>query len=564
MRVLIVGGVAAGMSAAARLRRLDEQAEIIVFDRDRYVSYASCGLPYHIGGTIEDRQELLVATPEYLHANLALDVRIEHEVLSIDRDAHQVTVRQRASGKQTVERYDKLVLALGAEPLRPPIPGIDLPRVLALRSIGDMDAIIARIESGAKRAVVIGGSYIGVEVIEALHSRGLAVELVELQDQVMPLLDREIAAGLREHLEAHGVAVHVGVSARSFSESEGHVAVELSDGRRLATDLVILAVGVRPAVGLAKAAGLELGPRGGLKVDAQLRTSDPDIYAAGDMIEVIDTVTGDPAIIALAGPANRQGRIIADQICGRATSYASTQGTAIVKVFERTAAMTGASEKTLRRIGRPYEKVYVHPADHAGYYPDAEQMQIKLLFAPTSGALLGAQIIGGAGVDKRIDVLATALRAGLTVFDLEELELAYAPPYASAKDPINMAGFTAANLLRGDVRFWYAEQYPAQAQDALFVDVRNPDEYAEWHIPHAVNIPLPELRHRIEELRALADGRLVRLYCMVGFRSYLAYRALCQAGYADVATLAGGARTMIAYYGSVLPIPAPLADLAAR
>ncbi|MDZ4717818.1 MAG: FAD-dependent oxidoreductase [Roseiflexaceae bacterium] len=548
MNMVIVGGVAAGMSAAARLRRLDEQAEIIVLERDRYVSFANCGLPYHISGDIPDREQLLVATPEHLRATLNLTVRTRHEVVGIDREAKQVQVLDRASGTQYVQPYDKLLLAQGAEPIRPPTPGLEHPRILTLRSIPDMDAVKAAAD-GAHSAVVIGASYIGLEVAEALRKRGLAVDLVELQEQVIPLFDREMTGALHEHLSEQGVTLHLGTAAAAFHDDSGRVVVELRDGTNITTDLVLLAVGVRPASGLAKAAGLALGPRGGVAVDRHLRTSDPNIYAAGDMIEVIDTITGEPAVIALAGPANRQGRIVADHVCGRDAAYTTTQGTAIVQVFDMTAASTGASEKTLRRTGRSFRKIYVHPNDHAGYYPGAVPMHIKLLFSPDDGRVLGAQIVGTAGVDKRIDVLATAIRAGMTVFDLERLELAYAPPYGSAKDPINMAGFVAANLMRGDVVFWYAEEYPGRAQGATVIDVRNADEYADGHLPTAVNIPLPELRARFAEVAQLAEQGPVLLYCMVGFRSYVAYRILRQRGVEQVATLAGGMKTFIGLHG---------------
>jgi NADPH-dependent 2,4-dienoyl-CoA reductase/sulfur reductase-like enzyme/rhodanese-related sulfurtransferase len=556
-QIVIVGGVAAGMSAAARLRRLDEQAHIVVLERDRYVSYANCGLPYHIGGAIPERESLLVATPEHLRATLNLDVRTEHEVVAVDRAAKRVRVRDHASGASYSEPYDVLVLAQGAGPLRPPVPGIDHPRVFTLRSIPDMDAIVAAIDAGAQAAVVIGASYIGVEAAEALRARGLDVHLVELQDQVMPLLDSEMATDLSFHMEHHGVALRLGTAAAAIHDRGGALTVELRDGERIDADLAVLAVGVRPVAGLAQAMGLALGPRGGIAVDAHMRTSDPSIYAAGDMVEVTDTVTGEPALIALAGPANRQGRIVADNICGRDATYTSTQGSAIVKVFEMTAGMTGASERTLQRVGRPFRKVYLHPSSHAGYYPGGNSMHLKLLFAPDDGRVLGAQIVGYDGVDKRLDVLATAIRAGMTVFDLERLELAYAPPYSSAKDPVNMAGFVAANLLRGDVELWYAEEYERQPHGTAFVDVRDRQEFAEWHIPGAVNIPLPELRGRLDEVRRLAAAGPVRLYCMVGFRSYLAYRILRQHGIGDVATLAGGAHTFTSFYRTALATGAP-------
>ncbi len=551
-RIVIVGGVAAGMSAAARLRRLDEQAEIVVLERDHYVSYANCGLPYHIGGVIPKRESLQVTTPEHLRATMNLDVRTEQDVVGVDRDAKLVQVVDLLSGTRYAEPYDVLVLTQGATPLRPPVPGIDHPRVLTLRSIPDMDAIIALIDAGAQSAIVIGGSYIGVEVAEALRMRGLAVDLVELQPQVMPLLDPELATDLRDHMTLHGVGMHLGTAATAFHDRGGRVTVDLQSGDSLTADLVVLAVGVRPISSLATAIGLALGPRGGIAVDAHMRSSDPAIYAAGDMVEVTDTVTGQPALIALAGPANRQGRIIADHICGRDSAYTSTQGTAVVKIFDMTAVMTGASERTLRRVGRPYQKITIHPSGHAGYYPGSKAMQLKLLFAPDDGKILGAQIVGYDGVDKRIDVLATAIRAGMSVYDLEHLELAYAPPYGSAKDPVNMAGFVAANLLRGDVVAWYAEDYAQLDPSTTLIDVRSPKEYAAWHMANAINIPLPDLRARMDEIQAAAARGPIRLYCMVGFRSYQAYRILRQRGIVDVATLSGGAKTFLGLSGTSL------------
>lgn len=556
-KIVIVGGVAAGMSAAARLRRLDEHARIVVLERDRYVSYANCGLPYHIGGAIPKRDALLVVTPEHLRTTLNLDVRTEHEVVAVDRAAKQVRVHDHITGQQYDEAYDVLVLAQGAGPLRPPVPGIDHHRVFTLRSIPDMDAIIATMGEGARAAVVIGGSYIGVEVAEALRERGLEVHLVEIQEQVMPLLDLEMATDLRYHMERHGVQLHLGTAAAAIHDRGGPATVELRGGERIDADLVVLAAGVRPVATLAQAAGLELGPRGGIKVDAHMRTSDPNIYAAGDMVEVTDTVTGEPALVALAGPANRQGRIAADHICGRDAAYTTTQGSAVVKIFDMTGGMTGASERAVKRAGMAYRKVYLHPSGHAGYYPGSASMHLKLLFAPDDGKLLGAQIVGYDGVDKRLDVLATAIRAGMSVFDLERLELVYAPPYSSAKDPVNMAGFVAANLLRGDLQLWYPEEYETLPRSTLFLDVRGPQEFAQWHIPGAVNIPLPELRERVDEVRRLAENGPVRVYCMVGFRSYLAYRILSQHGLADVATLAGGARTFTSFYRTTLATGAP-------
>lgn len=557
MKIVVIGGVAAGMSAAARARRLDEQAEIVVLERDQYVSFANCGLPYHIGGDIADRDSLLIVTPWHLKETLNIDVRTGHEVVGIDRENKRVTVAERESGNQYTEPYDKLVLTPGANPIRPPLPGIEHPRIFVLRTIPDMDAIKAKVDAAATSAVVIGGGYIGVEIAEAFRQRGLTVDLVEMQDQVMPPLDMEMATDLRYHMERHGVTLHLGTTAEAFQDVDGRVGVQLSSGRNIVADLVILAAGVRPESTLAKKVGLELGPRGGIKVNEHMQTSDPDIYAAGDAVEVIDTVTGEPALIPLAGPANRQGRIVADHIAGRASAYRSTQGTAIVKVFRMTGGGTGASEKVLRRLNRPYRKVYIHPSGHAGYYPGTAPLHLKLLFAPDDGKILGAQVVGYDGVDKRLDVLATAIRAGMTVYDLEHLELAYAPPYGSAKDPVNMAGFVAANMLRGDVAFWYAEEYPEKTSAGIIVDVRSDLEYEAWHIPGAINIPLNETRERLVEVAALAQDRPIFVYCRVGFRSYLVHRILKQNGFAQVYTLAGGAKTFVSYHRNELATGEP-------
>lgn len=540
MKILIIGGVAAGMSAAARARRLNEAAEIVVLERSKHVSFANCGLPYHVGGVIKERDHLLLQTPESLRASLNLDVRVGHEARGIDRQRRTVQVAELASGREYEESYDKLVLAPGAVPIRPNLAGIDHPRVFVLRNIEDMDLIKGVVEGGARKAVVIGGGYIGVEMAENLRERGLAVELVEMADQIIPPLDREMARDLEVHMAEHGVALHLGLAAAGFRDSAGQVAVELSNAAVITADLAILAAGVRPDTTLARMAGLTLGPRGGIQVDPHMRTSDPDIYAAGDAVEVVDAITGLPALIPLAGPANRQGRIAGENICGRESAYASTQGTAIVKVFSMTGGGTGAAEKTLRKAGRPYLKIYLHPSGHAGYYPGSAQMHIKVLFEPVSGKLLGAQVTGYDGVDKRLDVFATAIRAGLTISHLQHLELAYAPPYGSAKDPVNMAGFIGDNLLRGDLVLWYAEDFPAKTADGLILDVRSPQEYELWHIPGAVNIPLGKLRSQWEKI---PRDRRVYLYCKVGFRSYLAFRLLRQRGIANLATLAGGSLT---------------------
>jgi len=557
MKILVVGGVAAGMSAAARARRLAEDAEIVVFEKDRYVSFANCGLPYHIGGAIQDRDQLLVVTSEDLRLRLNLDVRTEHEVLRIGREQKRVLVRDRSSGKEFWESYDKLVLTPGARPLRPPIPGIDHPQIYTLRNIPDMDAIKAEVDAGAMSAVVIGGGYIGVEMAETLRQRGLRVSLVELEESIIPPLDHEMDRALIYHMESYGLEMHLGSAAAAFHDVSGRVEVELQNGTRIITDLVILAIGVLPESSLAREAGLELGVRGSIKVDEQMRTSDPDIYAAGDAVEVIDTVTGEPAVVALAGPANRQGRIVADHIFGKDCAYRSTQGTSVVKVFDMTAGGTGATEATLHRLGIDHRKIYVHPNGHAGYYPGTYPMHLKLLFTPDDGRILGAQVVGFDGVDKRIDVLATAIRAGMTTYDLEHLELSYAPPYGSAKDPVNMAGFVACNLLQGDLAQWYADDYPEVLENGIVVDIRPPANFETWHIPGAVNIPLTEIRERIDELKEMTGRRPLYLYCRVGFTSYIALRVLVQSGFERVSSLSGGVQTFILYHRNKLATGRP-------
>lgn len=553
MRIVVVGGVAAGMSCAARARRLDEFADIVVFERARHVSFANCGLPYHIGEVIAERDRLLLQTPAGLRDSLDLDVRTGCEVLAIDREAHTVRVRALASGEEYDEPYDKLALCPGASPVVPPLPGVDLPGIHVLRRIRDMDRIKAAIDGReadrshpVRHAVVIGAGYIGLELAENLRHRDVAVAVVEMAEQIMPPLDRELTSTLEDHLREHGVGLRLGTRATAFREGDdGRLRVELASGEVLATDLVLLAAGVRPSTELAVAAGLALGPRGGIAVDDHLRTSDPDVYAAGDAIEVAHHVLPGAWSIPLAGPANRQGRVAAENICGRATTFGTVQGTAVVKVFDMVAGGTGANQKQLEAAGIDFERVHLHPSGHAGYYPGTTSMHLKLLFAPDTGRLLGAGIVGFDGVDKRLDVLATAIRAGLTVFDLEELELAYAPPFGSAKDPVNMAGFLGANLLRGDIDLWYASDAATATTGARIVDVRGPDEFAAWHLPGAENVPLATLR----ETQATWDrDQPIRLYCGVGFRSYLAYRALTQRGFADVKTLSGGMTTYRAYH----------------
>ena len=541
MKLLIVGGVAGGASAAARSRRLSEDAEIIMFERGPDVSFANCGLPYYVGGEIAERKKLLVTTPEMLRTRFKLDVRTRTSVEAIDRPAKKVRVRDLALGREYEESYDKLLLAPGAAPLRPPLSGIDLPGIFTLRNLQDVDRIKERADQGVKQVVLLGGGFISVELAENFVRRGIATTVVEKNDQILTPFDPEMTTPIAEHLATKGVTLLLGQSAEGFEQTPDGLVVCLNSGKRLPAQLVVMGIGVRPENKLAVDAGLEVGPRGGIRVNEFLQTSDPDIYAVGDVIEVKDFVSGDPTQVPLAGPANRQGRIAADNIFGRAVKYRGTQGTAILGFFNQTAAMTGASEKSLRRANRPFRKVYVHPAHHAGYYPGAEQMTLKVLFHPETGKLLGAQAVGGTGVDKRIDVLAVAIQAGMTVFDLEEMELAYAPQYGSAKDPINMAGFVAGGLLRGDHPQVDVEAVLAaqENQRPFLLDVRTSQEFSAGHIPDAVNIPVDELRSRLDEV---PRDREVAAYCQVGQRGYLATRILRQSGF-SVANIGGGFKT---------------------
>jgi NADPH-dependent 2,4-dienoyl-CoA reductase/sulfur reductase-like enzyme/rhodanese-related sulfurtransferase len=539
MKIVIVGGVAGGASAAARARRLCEDAEIVVFERGADVSFANCGMPYYLGGEITPREKLLVARPDLLRDRLRLDVRPRSSVEKIDRAAKMVTVRDLVRGTEYAEHYDKLILAPGAAPFRPALPGVDLPGIFTLRNLQDMDRIRERIDARVRNALVVGGGFIGLEMAENLVRRGIDTCLIEHNHQVLGPMDKEMTKPIEEHLFAKGVILLLGQSVEAFRPVGQDLAARLKSGWDLPAQLVILGVGVRPENKLAVAAGLEVGPRGGIRVNEHLQTNDSDIYAVGDAIEVSDFVTGEPTQVALAGPANRQGRLAADHIFGRAARYRGTQGTAIVRVFDCTAAMTGASEKTLKRLGRRFRKVYVHPTHHAGYYPGAEGMTLKILFEPEGGRLLGAQAVGGAGVDKRIDVLAVAIQAGMTVFDLEEMELTYSPQYGSAKDPVNMAGFVAAGLLRGDHPQIDVEQVLADADQYFLLDVRTPREHAEGHIPGSFSLPVEELRKRLEEL---PRNRPVAVYCQVGQRGYLATRILRQRGF-EAFNVGGGYQT---------------------
>ncbi len=544
MKVIIVGGVAGGASCAARLRRLDEKAEILMVERGPYVSYANCGLPYHVGGVIPEESKLLVATEQMFRAVFGVEVRTNCEAISIAPDKKTVDLRDVATGKVTTEPYDKLVLSPGAAPIRPPLPGIDLPGIFSVRTVPDarhirewlqgheaprtgMDSYTGfQTVTKPQRAVVVGGGFIGLEMVENLAHLGLEVTLVEKLDQVMPPLDHEMARLVHRYLVKHEVHVELNDGVAGFEQcADGSLEVLTEKGKRHAADVVILAIGVRPETGLAKAAGLEIGQRGGIRVDEHMRTSDPSIFAVGDAVEVKDFVTGQWTLIPLAGPANRQGRIVADVIAGRASRYRGTQGTSICKIFEGEIGQTGASEKTLLRLGETdFEKAYLYQNSHAGYYPNAKMMAIKILFRKSDGRLLGAQVLAEDGVAKRIDSFAMAIQMGCTVYDLEEAELCYAPPFGSAKDPVNFAGMVAGNLLRGDVPTVHWDG----TGDGFLLDVRNPPELAVEAVPGAVNIPLPQLRARLGEL---PRDREILVICRSAVRAYYATRILLQNGF---------------------------------
>ena len=541
MKVIIVGGVAGGASCAARLRRLDEKAEILMVERGPHVSYANCGLPYHVSGIIEKESSLLVATKETFRSQFNIDVRTDCEVIGISAAKKTVDLKDHKSGKVTTESYDKLVLSPGAAPIRPDIPGFDLPGIFTLRTVPDARSIRAwlagtdlsdysetglQIDVKAKRAVVIGGGFIGLEMVENLVHLGLEVTLLEKMGQVMPPLDPEIALLVKNRLEKNGVQVKLSDGVAGFKKAaNGSLEVLTESGKTYPADIVISAIGVRPETELAKMAALEIGQCGGFRVDAEMRTSNPDIFAVGDAVEVKDFVTGDWALIPLAGPANRQGRIAADVIAGRKSRYRGTQGTSICLVFGAAVASTGVSEKQLIKKGdKDYEKIYLFPNSHAGYYPGAKMLAIKVLFRKSSGLLLGAQVFGDDGVTKRIDSFAMAIQKGCTVYELEEAELSYAPPFGSAKDPVNFAGMIAANILRGDMPTIHWNSIGNE----LLLDVRNASELVVESVPGAMHIPLPSLRERLSEL---PKDREILVFCRSAQRSYLATRILLQNGF---------------------------------
>jgi NADPH-dependent 2,4-dienoyl-CoA reductase/sulfur reductase-like enzyme/rhodanese-related sulfurtransferase len=544
IKLLIIGGVAGGATAAARARRIDEQAEIILFERGEHISFANCGLPYYIGDVIRNRDDLLVTTAKMLGERYNIDIRIFTEVVSIDPANKKIQAKNLKTGLIYNENYDKIILAPGAEPVKPSLEGVELDTIFNLRNIPDSDRIKAYVdEKKPGSAVVVGGGYIGLEMAENLMDRGVKTIIIEMLDQVMAPLDYEMAAIVHAYLKEKGLHLELENSAKAFSKKGERIVVSTSKNYDIECDMVILSIGVKPENRLAKEAGLAVGQGGGIKVDTTMRTSDPDIFAVGDAVEIRDFVSGQPTSTALAGPANKQGRIAADNALGRRSLFRGTLGTAIVKIFDMTVASTGASEKLLKRNHIDYMVSYTHSGSHASYYPGAELIATKLIFSPGSGKILGAQIVGKGGVDKRIDVLATAMKGSMTVYDLEELELAYAPPYSSAKDPVNIAGFVAANILKGDVENIYWNEFGDLSMSEIsFIDVRNKDELDKaGMIEGAIHIPLNELRNRLPELDR---AKRYIAYCAVGQRAYLAHRILVQNGFKS-GNLSGGYRTYL-------------------
>ena len=539
-KTLIIGGVAAGAGCAARLRRLDENAQIVLLERGGFISYANCGLPYHVGDVIKARESLLVTPVEVMRGRYNVDVRTCNEALSIDRNTKTVLVKNHVTGEEYIESYDKLVIATGSSPLRPRIPGIDSPRILTLWTVPDTDHIRELIRGlGTKSAVVVGGGFIGLEMAENLHHAGLSVSIVEATDQVMAPVDPEMAEILHNNIRSNGVGLYLADGVASFEDKGASVDVKLSSGTVLSADIVILSIGVRPNSQIAKEAGLELNARGGIIVNDHMQTADPDIYAAGDVVEVADFIFGDRTMVPLAGPANKQARIVADNICGIPSTYKGTQGSSVAQVFDMAAASTGANEKALIRRGlvrgKDYASILINQNSHAGYYPGAVPIYLKLLFSTDGGKIYGAQIIGQDGVDKRIDTIGTAIRLGAGVSALKDLELAYAPPFNSAKDPVNMAGFTAENVLRGLVKFsdWKIPE------DAVILDIREEPEVAEYAFPGAVCIPLGQLRSRLDELDR---GTHYVVMCAGGVRAYNAARILTQNGFGNVEVYPAGSK----------------------
>ena len=540
-KIVIVGGVAGGASAAARARRLSEEAQIIMIERGPFVSFANCGLPYHIGGDIKERNNLLLQTPDSFLARFNVNVRVMNEVISINRSEKNITIKNLINGREYQESYDFLLLSPGAGPIVPPIPGIENSLTFSLRNVPDMDRIISSIkENKPQHATVVGGGFIGLEMMEAFHQLGIKTTLLELADQVMTPVDREMAGFVHKEIKDKGIDLRLGSALQSVAETKEGLTLSLSTGETLNTNLLIMAIGVKPETKLASEAGLQLGELGGIYTNEQLQTSDPFIYAVGDAIEEKDFVTGNQTLVPLAGPANRQGRMAADNMLGRNESYQGTQGTAICKVFDLAVASTGKNEKTLKREDINYEKVFVHTASHASYYPGAEIVSFKLLFSPETRKILGAQAVGKDGIDKRIDVMAVAQRAGMTVDQLEHLELTYAPPFGSAKDVINQAAFVANNLIKGDTKAIHFDEVDNLNENQILLDVRNPAELQNaGFIKGAINIPVDQLRQRMDEL---PKDKEIIIYCQVGLRGNVAYRQLVNNGF-NARNLIGGYRT---------------------
>ena len=539
-KILIIGGVAGGATAAARLRRLDEQAQIIMFERGGHISFANCGLPYHIGGAIADREALLLQTPGSFNRRFNIDVRINSEVLAINRSAKTITVKSIQAGETYNESYDKLILSPGGSPIIPPIEGISSERVFTLRSLDDTDRINAFIKNRRpKKAAIIGGGFIGIEMAENLMAAGLDVSIIELSSQIIAPLDIDIACELHQHIRRKGASLLLGNALQKITEGSGALTLTLTDGT-LEADMVILAIGVKPESSLAKEAGLSINERGGIITDAHMRTSDPDIYAVGDAVEVMDFITKQPVMIPLAGPANKQARIAADNICGIPSEYNGTQGSSVIKVFDMTVASTGINEKTAKRLALNYDKEYLWLSNHASYYPGSKPMSMKVIFEKDTGIILGAQIAGYEGVDKRCDTLAVAIRAGMSAYDLTQLELCYAPPYSSAKDPVNMAGYAIENILTGKIKHihWHDIDTLPRDGSVTLLDVRAPQEIAHGKIDGFINIPLDELRTRLGELDR---SKPIYTHCLSGLRSYIAARILMQNGF-DTYNISGGYR----------------------
>lgn len=543
MRYLIVGGVAGGATVAARLRRLDEKAEITIFEKGEYVSYANCGLPYYIGNVIPERDQLFVQTVEGITSRYDIDIRIRTEVLSINREEKSILVKNLSNGEVVKEHYDKLILSPGAEPLKPPVPGIESNKIFTLRNVPDTDKIKNYIKNNSIRsAIVVGGGFIGLEMAENLRHLGIKTDLVEMAPQVMAQLDYSMASIVHLELEAKGVKLHLGESVEEFRESGSYIEAVLKGGKGIFADMVIWSIGVKPDTVLARESGLELGRTGGIKINEYLQTSDKDIYALGDAVEVLNLVSGNASLIPLAGPANKMGRIVADNIVlGNTSKYTGSIGTGIAKVFDLTVASAGLSGKALERDGIPHIDSFTHSASHAGYYPNALPLSIKIAFSPGDGRLLGAQVVGFEGVDKRIEMFASVIKSGGTIYDLMELEHAYAPPFSSAKDPVNMSGFVADNILKGRVKIAsWREIERLNSETDILIDVRTAEENKVATIPGSVNIPLDELRFRLDEI---PDNKRIIVYCAVGMRGYLASRILMQNGFENVFNLSGGYKT---------------------